>query len=97
MLRTRTSGNTPAIAFVDAMNRATGKPMRWLDTPESWDWMKENWLEIYHAAGVTHADRIFFAFSFGPFIGFWLAFEAASCMGALCIPAGGMSSARLRA
>src|SRR5580704_11035833 len=75
-----------------------GTPLRWLDTPESWDWMLDNWTEIHGVAGVTSADRIFFAFSFGPFIGFWLAFEAAARMGALCIPGGGMSSAaRLRA
>jgi len=75
-----------------------GAPLRWLDTPESWDWMTENWTEIYHAAGVTRADRVYFAFSFGPFIGFWLAFEAAARMGALCLPGGGMSSAvRVRA
>src|SRR5580693_7922792 len=30
-----------------------GTPLRWLDTPESWDWMTENWMEIYRAAGVT--------------------------------------------
>ena len=70
-----------------------GTPLRWLDTPESWDWMTENWTEIYRVAGVTRADRICFAFSFGPFIGFWLAFEAGARMGALCIPGGGMSSA----
>src|SRR5262249_8709349 len=33
-----------------------------------------------------------FAFSFGPFLGFWTAFEAGCQIGALCIPAGGMSS-----
>src|SRR6202050_1317862 len=75
-----------------------GTPLRWLDTPESWDWMTENWMEIYRAAGVTRTERVYFAFSFGPFIGFWLAFEAAAQMGALCIPGGGMSSAvRVRA
>jgi phenylacetate-CoA ligase len=47
---------------------------------------------------VSAADRIFFAFSFGPFIGFWLAFEAGEALGALSIPGGGLSSAaRLRA
>jgi len=75
----------------------TGTPLRWLDTPESWDWMLDSWTEIYRAAGVTSADRVYFAFSFGPFIGFWMAFEAAARMGALCLPGGGMSSAaRLR-
>jgi phenylacetate-CoA ligase len=76
----------------------SGAPLRWLDTPESWSGMVECWMEIYRAAGVTAADRVYFAFSFGPFIGFWLAFEAAAGMGALCLPGGGMSSAtRLRA
>ncbi|MEZ5399266.1 MAG: AMP-binding protein [Bryobacteraceae bacterium] len=75
----------------------TGVPMRWADTPESWQWMLDTWRRVYDAAGVTSADRIFFAFSFGPFLGFWTAFEAASQMGALCIPGGGMrSAARLR-
>ena len=71
--------------------------MRWLDTPESWDWMLDNWAQVFRAAGVTAEDRIFFAFSFGPFLGFWTAFECAARMGCLCIPGGGMrSAARLR-
>ena len=75
----------------------TGAPLRWLDTPESWNWMVENWIEILRAAGATSGDRVFFAFSFGPFIGFWLAFEAAQRIGCLCLPGGGLSSAaRLR-
>jgi len=71
----------------------TGSPMRWLDTPESWDWMLENWRQVLVSAGVTARDRVFFAFSFGPFLGFWTAFEAATRMGCLTIPAGGMRSA----
>jgi phenylacetate-CoA ligase len=75
---------------------STGKPMHWLDTPESWDWMIGNWARVFEAAGVTAGDRVFFAFSFGPFLGFWVAFESAARMGCLCIPGGGMrSSARL--
>lgn len=76
----------------------TGKPMHWLDTPESWQWMLDNWDRVFAAAGVSSRDRVFFAFSFGPFLGFWTAFEAASKRGCLCIPGGGMSSlARLEA
>ena len=75
----------------------TGTPMRWLDTPESWNWMLDNWTRVYRAAGVTAEDRIFFAFSFGPFLGFWTAFESATRIGCLCIPGGSMgSAARLR-
>jgi phenylacetate-CoA ligase len=76
----------------------TAQPLLWLDTPESWNWMLGNWQAVWQVAGVTAADRIFFAFSFGPFLGFWTAFEAAVRLGAFCLPAGGMSSvARLRA
>jgi phenylacetate-CoA ligase len=76
----------------------TGEPMRWLDTPESWDWMLGNWTHVYQAAGLTAKDRILFAFSFAPFLGFWTAFESAARLGCLCIPGGGLSSAaRLRA
>jgi phenylacetate-CoA ligase len=67
--------------------------MRWLDTPESWDWVLDNWDRVFESAGVTRADRIFFAFSFGPFLGFWAAFEAATRMGCLVMPGGGMRSA----
>jgi phenylacetate-CoA ligase len=75
----------------------SGTPLRWLDTPESWDWMVTNWQTIFRAAGVTGTDTIFFAFSFGPFIGFWLAFESAVRLGVRCIAGGGMSSvARVR-
>jgi phenylacetate-CoA ligase len=79
-------------------NGTTGRPLRWLDTPESWDWMTGNWSRVFEAAGVRAGDRIFFAFSFGPFLGFWVAFDAAARMGCLAIPGGGMrSDARLHA
>jgi phenylacetate-CoA ligase len=70
----------------------TGEPMRCLDTVESWDWWIRCWATVYRAVGVTSLDRIFFAFSFGPFIGFWSAYEGARLIGALAIPGGGMSS-----
>src|SRR3981189_2656594 len=55
--------------------------------------MVGNWAEVYRAAGVTAKDRIFFAFSFGLFLGFWTAFDAAARLGCMRIPGGGMSSA----
>jgi phenylacetate-CoA ligase len=70
----------------------TGQPLRWPDTAESWQWMLECWKAVYRGAGVTAADRIFFPFSFGPFLGFWTAFDAACQVGAHCVPGGGMSS-----
>lgn len=70
----------------------TGRPLRWLDTNESWQWMLDCWKAVYRAARVDARDRIFFPFSFGPFLGFWTAFEAGCQIGAHCIPGGGMSS-----
>ncbi|HEY3607196.1 MAG TPA: AMP-binding protein [Pseudonocardiaceae bacterium] len=72
-------------------------PMRWLDTHQSWTWMLDSWAYMFQAMGVTRRDRVLAAFSFGPFLGFWTAFECAQRMGCLCFPGGGMNSeARLR-
>jgi len=74
-----------------------GSPLRWLDTEESWEWWIRCWSIIYRAAGISAKDRILFPFSFGPFIGFWGAFESAARLGAFCLPCGGMTtSARVR-
>lgn len=72
----------------------TGRRLRWLDTRAGWDWFTGCWMEVYRGAGVMASDRLFFAFSFAPFIGFWSAFDAAVRMGAMAIPGGGMSSAQ---
>ncbi len=70
----------------------TGKPLRWLDTPASWQWFLDCWLETYRGAGVEADDRVFVAFGFGPFVGFWTAFEAAQQLGSLVMPAGHLST-----
>ena len=70
----------------------TGRPLKWLDTNESWQWMVECWKAVYRAARIGRGDRVFFPFSFGPFLGFWVGFEAGCQLGLLCVPGGGMSS-----
>lgn len=76
---------------------SSGRPLRWLDTPASWDWLLGNWQAIYDRLGPQADDVFYFAFSFGPFLGFWTAFEAASRAGYLVLPGGGQTStARLR-
>jgi phenylacetate-CoA ligase len=68
-------------------------PLRWLDTADSWEWWLRIWAKhVYPAAGVTAADRVFFAFSFGPFVGFWSAFGGAQRLGAMSISGGAMTS-----
>jgi phenylacetate-CoA ligase len=70
----------------------TGQPLKILDTAESWDWWAACWQAIYEAAGVTNEDIVFLAFSFGPFIGFWSAYEGAKRVGTLVVPGGGQTS-----
>jgi phenylacetate-CoA ligase len=72
----------------------TGKPMYWLDTEESWNWWANCWKLVFEAAGVSSRDRIYFAFSFGPFIGFWAGWEGARKLGALAISGGAQSTAQ---
>jgi phenylacetate-CoA ligase len=71
----------------------TGKaPIRWLDTEESWDWWARCWGHVFRGAGVGPSDHVFYAFSFGPFIGFWAAYEGARKVGAMTVPGGGMET-----
>jgi len=75
----------------------SGQPLRWLDTPESFAVLREVWRRVFDVAGVDASDRLLFPFSFGPFLGFWVAFDAAAEMGCLCLSGGGVSTvARLR-
>src|SRR5207253_1182466 len=68
-------------------------PLRWVDTPESWDWWVRLWADhVFRSAGMLPDDRVFLAFSFGPFIGFWSAFSGAERLGALVIPGGAMTT-----
>ena len=54
--------------------------------------MLDCWKAVYRGARVGPGDRVFFPFSFGPFLGFWAGFEAGCQMGLHCVPGGGMSS-----
>ena len=69
-----------------------GRPLKILDTQASWDWWAECWTSVYRAADVGCDDIVFLAFGFGPFIGFWSAYEGAKQLGALVVPGGGMDS-----
>jgi phenylacetate-CoA ligase len=70
-----------------------GRPLVVLDTADDWDGWIDCWQHVYDAAEVTEDDAVFFAFSFGPYLGFWSALEAAAARGCLVVPAGGMNTA----
>lgn len=69
-----------------------GRPLVVLDTVEDWQWWTNGWQYVLDAAEVQPGERLLMAFSFGPFIGFWSAFDAAIDRGCLAIPGGGMNS-----
>lgn len=70
----------------------TGSPLKVLDTVDSWNWWINCWKSVLKSADVVEQDRVFLAFSFGPFIGFWAGFEAAKNLGAFVIAGGSQTS-----
>lgn len=78
--------------FYHQTSGTTGRPLKWLDTEDSWNWWSECWQYVYNGAGIGAHDIIFFAFSFGPYVSHWAALEGARRLGALGISGAGLSS-----
>ena len=71
----------------------TGRtPLRVLDSRLDWKWIAECWCYGFHGFGVRSHDVVFFAFSYGTFIGFWGAHYAVEKMGCLVLPSGNMNT-----
>lgn len=69
-----------------------GRPLPVFDTAADWQWWMACWRTILDRAGVAAGDRVLVASSFGPYVGFWSAFDAMVDRGAMAIPTGGMAS-----
>ena len=69
-------------------------PLRVLDGRKDWEWIAEMWAYGFWAFGVRPGDRVFFAFSYGVFIGFWGAHYCCEKIGALVLPSGGSTTER---
>ncbi|HKD37242.1 MAG TPA: AMP-binding protein [Pirellulales bacterium] len=69
-----------------------GRPMIVVDTADDWQWWLECWQYVLDAAEVQAGDRALMAFSFGPFIGFWSAYDALAERGCLVVPTGGVNT-----
>lgn len=69
-----------------------GRPMVVLDTAEDWQWWVDTWQYVLDAAGIAAGDTVVLAFSFGPFIGFWSAFDALVHRKCLVVPGGGLNT-----
>jgi phenylacetate-CoA ligase len=69
-----------------------GRPLPIRDTANDWKWWVDCWQYVLDAAEITPGERAMLAFSFGPFIGFWSAFDALVARGVMAVPGGGMGS-----
>jgi phenylacetate-CoA ligase len=69
-----------------------GRPLVVLDTLDDWNWWIDVWQFVLDVAELGPQDRALMAFSFGPFIGFWSAYDAVAARGAMVIPTGGLST-----
>jgi phenylacetate-CoA ligase len=63
-----------------------------LDSAKDWEWIAEMWCYAFWGFGVRPADTVFFAFSYGTFVGFWGAQYACEKIGALVLPGGNMTT-----
>ena len=70
----------------------SGHPLQVWDTENDWNWWMTCWKSIYSRAELQPGEPVFVAASFGPYIGFWSAFEGAVASGGRAIPSGGLSS-----
>ncbi|HST23231.1 MAG TPA: AMP-binding protein [Blastocatellia bacterium] len=81
-----------AYRYFHQTSGTTGRPLKCLDTAESWDWWTRCWGYVYRGAGVSADDIVFCAFSFGPYLSHWAAISGAWHVGAMCVSGGGMNS-----
>jgi len=68
------------------------QPLRVLDSRKDWSWITEQWCYGFWGFGVRPTDTVFFAFSYGSFIGFWGAHYCAEKIGCLVLPSGNMTT-----
>jgi phenylacetate-CoA ligase len=71
----------------------TGRtPIRVLDSMKDWEWIAEMWCYGFWGFGIRPTDTVFFAFSYGTFVGFWGAHYACEKIGCLVLPGGNMTT-----
>ncbi len=68
------------------------QPLRVLDSRKDWSWIAEQWCYGFWGFGIRPTDTVFFAFSYGSFIGFWGAQYGCEKIGCLVLPSGNMDT-----
>jgi phenylacetate-CoA ligase len=59
---------------------------------KDWEWITEMWCYGFWGFGIRPSDVVFFAFSYGTFVGFWGAHYACEKIGCLVLPGGNMTT-----
>lgn len=68
------------------------QPLRVLDSRKDWSWIAEMWCYGFWGFGIRPSDTVFFAFSYGSFIGFWGAHYCCEKIGCLVLASGNMTT-----
>ncbi|HGY92756.1 MAG TPA: phenylacetate--CoA ligase family protein [Planctomycetes bacterium] len=87
-----TASREHAIRYHLTSGTSGRQPLRVLDGGKDWQWISECWAYGFWGFGVRPEDTVFFAFSYGSFIGFWGAHYCCEKIGALTIPSGNMTT-----
>ena len=86
-----------AMRYHTTSGTSGSRPLAVLDGPKDWEWIAEMWCYALWGFGIRPGDSVFFAFSYGTFVGFWGAHYAAEKLGCLVLPGGNMTTeARVR-
>ena len=86
------SSEAQSIRYHTTSGTSGRTPLRVLDSRVDWKWIAECWCYGFWGAGVRSRDKVFFAFSYGTFIGFWGAHYACEKIGSLVLPSGNMNT-----
>lgn len=87
-----TRAHEEAIRYHLTSGTSGRQPLRVLDSRKDWSWIAEMWCYGFWGIGVRPTDKVFFAFSYGSFIGFWGAHYCCEKIGSLVIPSGNMTT-----
>jgi phenylacetate-CoA ligase len=89
-LITRPQGD--AIRYHLTSGTSGRQPLRVLDSRKDWSWIADMWCYGFWGFGIRPSDTVFFAFSYGSFIGFWGAHYCCEKMGCLTLASGNMTT-----
>jgi phenylacetate-CoA ligase len=81
-----------AMRYHTTSGTSGSRPLAVLDGPKDWEWIAEMWCYAFWGAEVRAPDSVFFAFSYGTFVGFWGAHYACEKLGCRVLPGGNMTT-----